>query len=1070
MRKKILAALTALTLIISVLPAAAAAASAEDTPPEQVIRLDPANASPFNNGEFEGWGTSMGWWGNRIGYSDVLAQSAAELFYSEEGLGLDIVRYNVGGGDDPTHDHVTRSDSKLPCFAVPRYNEDGSFATDANGDVVYDYDWDADCNQVNVLKEIKKRNDDVHIEGYTNSPPWFMTVSGCSGGGVNEGDENLSPDNYDIFADFLADVAEHMDSIGLTFDSYSPMNEPNPASKYWTALNAKQEGNLVAQGEHQSGIITAVRDAFDAKNIDALVAGMDETSLKYSVSSYNALTDEAKSALGRFDTHSYSDRSAANFASLKQTAIDSGKNFWMSEVDNGGTAGTNAGNMSSALNLANFIIADMNGMQPSAWVMWDILDVHKDSEFQAPNGTYTEADNSLNQSGGLWGVGMVNHDAQEIELTQKYYGYGQFTRYIQPGMTIIGSADNSLAAYNKDTGEIVIVAVNTGGTDKTTEFDLRAFAKTGSQARVIRTSGAMDGGERWARLDPIDVKDKKFTAALKANSITTFVIGEDAAVNKFEPSEEEVSYKYTVSSAFLGYDKYFAVYDNNGALKTITRNKDEDTIAGDFTGCTYKLIIWDRMTPVTDDINTSSDLEPLNYMDISGSSTIISGVGYAYSVVSDMELTDDMITWSVSDDDMAEIITDGEGGGCTVTAKTGGTFTLTAALADGTYTAVDITALSSEQSVTITNKKSGLALETKSKGITSGTQLVQWEYRGLDTSAWGLSATNDGYFNIVNRNAGMLLASNAESKPVISDEVEVTDDAAKWELINHGGYYEIKNKSVGKSLNVSGQSIANGGSVILYSYAGGDNELWLLNEIDGELEHVIPVETDYSEKYNNTEYVFVSNVSAATNNFDDGELNGFVISGSAALTTDGSGEAVLGVQSKYSNSNGASETGSAALEADITCEDNQMINIAFDLYCSNSGGTADFVLYGTDGTELIKMEYSNWDDYAMTVAGTTTTETGLAKTYLRNNVNDGTGNQLIANGAHIEIYYTPSTGAIKLTLVNNTNSSAMKTYEGTADKGTNITELVFNADYTTWSKPMYMDNLVTNIIKVNTEE
>lgn len=31
--------------------------------------------------------------------------------------------------------------------------------------------------------------------------------------------------------------------------------------------------------------------------------------------------------------------------------------------------------------LADRIIADMNGMMPSAWVIWDIIDIHKDSNF-----------------------------------------------------------------------------------------------------------------------------------------------------------------------------------------------------------------------------------------------------------------------------------------------------------------------------------------------------------------------------------------------------------------------------------------------------------------------------------------------------------------------------------------------------------------------------------------------------------------------------------------------------------------------------------------------------------------
>ena len=39
-----------------------------------IVAIDPTQGSPFNNGVFEGWGTSLCWWANRIGYSDTLAQ------------------------------------------------------------------------------------------------------------------------------------------------------------------------------------------------------------------------------------------------------------------------------------------------------------------------------------------------------------------------------------------------------------------------------------------------------------------------------------------------------------------------------------------------------------------------------------------------------------------------------------------------------------------------------------------------------------------------------------------------------------------------------------------------------------------------------------------------------------------------------------------------------------------------------------------------------------------------------------------------------------------------------------
>ena len=82
-----------------------------------VIKLDLAKGSPFNDGVFEGWGTSLCWWANRIGYSDKLTDAAVDAFFDQtKGLKLNIVRYNIGGGDDPSHHHITRSDSNTITF------------------------------------------------------------------------------------------------------------------------------------------------------------------------------------------------------------------------------------------------------------------------------------------------------------------------------------------------------------------------------------------------------------------------------------------------------------------------------------------------------------------------------------------------------------------------------------------------------------------------------------------------------------------------------------------------------------------------------------------------------------------------------------------------------------------------------------------------------------------------------------------------------------------------------------------------------------------------------------------
>ncbi|MCH5211804.1 MAG: discoidin domain-containing protein [Oscillospiraceae bacterium] len=683
----VIAAAVTLSSGVLVMPVSAAAAT--------VVRLDPSNASPFNGGRFEGWGTSMGWWGNRLGHSDKMAQQSAEDLYSEDGLGLDIVRYNVGGGDHPSHNHINRSDSKLPTFAVPQYEggepeyDDNdrvtNFVTDENGDVVYDWDWDADHDQMNVLSRIKEQNPDVHIEGYTNSPPWFMTNSQCSSGG-EETAENLDPSNYGVFAKFLADVTEHMDEIGLHFDSYSPMNEPNPASNYWRAFSPKQEGNLVAQGENQSGLIKALKDEYVSRGIDTLVAGPDETDLGYTINSFNALTDEAKAALDRIDTHTYG---GSNRAGVKAIAESAGKNLWMSEVD---------GNW-NGFGLADRIITDLNGMQASAWVLWDIVDFHKDSNFVDPtSGRKTEANASLNVTGTMWGMGMGNHDTETVEWANKYYLFGQFTRYINPGDTLIASSNRTLAAYNKDTGAIKIVVVNSGSSNVDYEFDLSAFRTVGNKVTEIRSNNATgNAAEHWAKIKGEAVlNDKVLKTTAKAGTITTYIIeyGEDvsaAVLTEFSATEEGLSYSYTLSEEAEGQTVYMAVYNSDGTLKYVSVNKPTDTVEGDFRDTTHKLLVWDDMTPASDTIEYD-DSTPSPTPEIGGYTgyAVINGgngellIGDTIELTLDTDIEGDII-WSVDDDTVAAIAQDGK-----LTIKTRGTVTVTAEI-DGFTAAKTIT-------------------------------------------------------------------------------------------------------------------------------------------------------------------------------------------------------------------------------------------------------------------------------------------------------------------------------------------------------------------------------------------
>ncbi len=506
MKKRIFSAIAAAVMTVSSASGLTILVSAESNM-GTIVRLDPSVASPFNNGEFEGWGTSLCWWANRMGYSEELTQQAADAFFSKEGLGLDIARYNLGGGDNPAHNHITRSDSKVPgVWKTYEMTNDGK---DVN---ITEYDIMKDKNQLNMAKAALAANPDLYFEGFSNSPPYFMTETGCTGGGNPADSDNLKADMYDDFGKFIAEATRLFKNEGIEFKSYSPMNEPD--TNYWGANSEKQEGCHYNPGESQSKAIVETRKALDTAGLNnVVVAGMDETDINKSVTNYPKLSDEAKIALGRIDTHTYG---GSQRAQLKKVAVDAGKDLWMSEVDGGW----------DGFGLADRIIADINGMQVSAWVIWDIVDSHKDSNFIKPDGSKGEANTSLNVTGSMWGVGMANHDTKTLELANKYYFFGQFTKYINPGDTLIASAGNTLAAYNKMTGDIKIVALNSSSSDQKYTFDLGAFTGVGDTVKEIRTNNLTgSAAEHWKEIaGESSLDDKRLSTILKAGTLTTYII------------------------------------------------------------------------------------------------------------------------------------------------------------------------------------------------------------------------------------------------------------------------------------------------------------------------------------------------------------------------------------------------------------------------------------------------------------------------------------------------------------------------------------------------------------------
>lgn len=469
----------------------------------KTIVVSPDDTYAINNGVFEGWGTSLCWWANRVGYSDSLAQKCADTFFGDDGLRLNIARYNIGGGDNPTHNHITRTDSNMPGYTVYQ-----------NGQVTYN--WDADANQRNVLKRcIEAAGDDMIVEMFSNSPPYWMCKSGCSTGNFKAEENNLKDDCYDDFAEYLAEVCKHYrDDWGIEIQSVEAMNEPY--TNYWGANSVKQEGCHFDIGNSESTIILELQKSMAKRGMsDVIIAGTDETAIDVQIDAYKALSTDAKKAISRIDTHSYW---GSKRTELKNLALSEGKNLWMSEVDGNGEAGQNAGAMAPGLWLSERITADCNGLNASAWILWQVIDKHV-----CAAGYLGKKDSGMvDMTKGFWGTAVADHDKNEIVLSKKYYCFGQYTRHIRPGMIMLNSSGNTMAAYDKENGQLVLVAYNLSASASEQVYDLSSFAQVGTEAQTIRTSNS----ENWADVGATRLNGNQLSVSLAPNSVTTYIISD----------------------------------------------------------------------------------------------------------------------------------------------------------------------------------------------------------------------------------------------------------------------------------------------------------------------------------------------------------------------------------------------------------------------------------------------------------------------------------------------------------------------------------------------------------------
>lgn len=396
--------------------------------------------------KYEGIGASGAWWSQIVGGWDGTDQSGVEirnkisslLFSKDKGIGMNIYRYNIGGGSAHSGKGVYSD------FARRTESFD-------NGDGTYDFSKDE--NAVYMMKQAVKDGADEVIM-FVNSPIERLTKNHLAHLNKNEiFRTNLAKKNYIPFAEYCLDVAEHFIDEGVPVKYLSPINEP-----FWI-WNGGQEG--CHYSPRQAGKVMrcfALEMKKRSKMSGLKLSGVENGDIRWFNKSYTRELlryPEVRSVIDAVDLHSYCLHMPIPFFNNRVGFLKRYRKWMdrhypdmpvkMSEWTHM-VGGKNPG-MSSALETAKVMYEDFSVLNVTSWQHW-IACSHYD---------YHD------------GLIYLDLDNKSFETTKRLWVTGNFSKYIPLGSVRfdVTCDDNELQVLGfKNVSETVVIIINPNANKK----------------------------------------------------------------------------------------------------------------------------------------------------------------------------------------------------------------------------------------------------------------------------------------------------------------------------------------------------------------------------------------------------------------------------------------------------------------------------------------------------------------------------------------------------------------------------------------------------------------------------
>lgn len=376
---------------------------------------------------FESFGTSAAWWAQTIDDDDTAREIAKMLYDDEEGLGLDIFRYNIGGGEADNPDtRIWNTTRRTESFYV--FNEETN---------AWEYDFTRDANAVRMMKYAVEYGADKIIL-FCNSPHYSMTKSGHASGGFEDAVSNLPEENYEAFIDYVLTIADHFAEEGLPIYAVSPINEPQWG---WGGEWVGQEGCHYTVDETIK-LLEMFALEMNERHSPYKLSGTESGQLSWQYFDYTDKFFESKILNKYCDTfsgHSYwidNQLDTKEDIGLRFAKKFPNKKFEMSEWCELPMT-INSDTIDSGLYMANIIVQDLTLLDAVSWQSWTAVN----------------------------GDGVMDFVDGVLHTYNRYYAYRQFSNFIQPGMKRVNIAqsknnDNLASVAFKNNKQTVVVVIN----------------------------------------------------------------------------------------------------------------------------------------------------------------------------------------------------------------------------------------------------------------------------------------------------------------------------------------------------------------------------------------------------------------------------------------------------------------------------------------------------------------------------------------------------------------------------------------------------------------------------------